>query len=452
MARRIDQNTRRTEPFSMSAAVHGCSLVLAHAPDLVRHGSKPTREDAADQIAAKLRGFDEVLGYPPHQVFLGNLRPEELWEIERPWWSNPSEAKEEGPFGVLVDEQELYRRLEAADQFQLLKLDGREAADGSLLIYRNGDRAGVMLRAHDLDESLSASVLLENLSCKATGALALEHLLASTGFPADDVEYAIGCGEEAVGDRYQRGGGNLGKAIAEEAGCRNASGSDVKAFCAGPVHALVMAGSLVSSGVYDHVVVVAGGSLAKLGMKFAGALRHDAPVLEDVLAGFAILVGPPGNGAPTLRLDAVGRHRVGSGSAQQAVLEDLVVEPLGRLGRRITDVDRIATELHDPEITEPAGAGNVPQRNYKLMGALAVKRGELPREGLDGFEREHGLPGFSPTQGHVASAVPWLPHGLQALRSGELGSTMLVAKGSLFLGRMTELADGMSILLEPGKE
>jgi glycine/sarcosine/betaine reductase complex component C subunit beta len=436
----------------MSAAVHGCSLVLAHAPDLVRHGSKPTREDAAEQIAPKLRSFDEALGYPPHQVFLGNLRPEDLWEIARPWWSNPSDAKEKGPFGVFVDEPELYRRMEAADQFQLLKLDGRAAADGSLPIYRNGDRAGAMLRAHDLDESLSASVLLENLACKATGALALQQLLEETGFPADDVEYAIGCGEEAVGDRYQRGGGNLGKAIAEEAGCRNASGSDVKAFCAGPVHALVMAGSLVSSGVYDHVVVVAGGSLAKLGMKFAGALRHDVPVLEDVLAGLAILVGPPGNGAPTLRLDAVGRHRVGSGSAQQAVLEDLVVEPLERLGRKITDVDRIATELHDPEITEPAGAGNVPQRNYKLMGALAVKRGELPREGLDGFEREHGLPGFSPTQGHVASAVPWLPHGLQALRSGELGSTMLVAKGSLFLGRMTELADGMSILLEPGKE
>ena len=35
-----------------------------------------------------------------------------------------------------------------------------------------------MAGAHDLDESLSASVLLENLACKATGALALEHLLA----------------------------------------------------------------------------------------------------------------------------------------------------------------------------------------------------------------------------------------------------------------------------------
>ncbi len=433
----------------MSAAVHSCSLVLAHAPDLVRHGSKPTREDAAEQIAPRLRTFEEALGYPPHQVFLGNLRPEALWEIERPWWRHSGEAKREGPFGVFIDEEALYRRLEAADQFQLLRLDGREAADGSLPVYRNGDRAGAMLRAHDLDESLSASVLLENLACKTTGALALEHLLARTGFPADEVQYVIGSGEEAVGDRYQRGGGNLGKAIAEQAGCVNASGSDVKAFCAGPIHALVVAGSLVSSGVYDHVAVVAGGSLAKLGMKFAGALRHDVPVLEDVLAGLAILVGPAGDGSPTLRLDAVGRHRVGSGSAQQAVLEDLVVEPLERLGRKITDVDRFGTELHDPEITEPAGAGNVPQRNYKLMGALAVRRGEIPRDELDSFEREHGLPGFSPTQGHVASAVPWLPHGLAALRAGEIGSTMLVAKGSLFLGRMTELADGMSILLEP---
>jgi hypothetical protein len=43
-----------------------------------------------------------------------------------------------------------------------------------------------------------------------------------------------------------------------------------------------------------------------------------------------------------------------------------------------------------------------------------------------------------------------LPHGLVGLRAGEIDSTMLVAKGSLFLGRMTELADGMSVLLEPG--
>jgi glycine/sarcosine/betaine reductase complex component C subunit beta len=440
------------------AAVHGCSLVLAHAPDLVRHGSKPARELAAKQdgllerITGALRSYEDALAYPPHQVFLGNLRPDALWDTERPWWRHSAKASREGRFGVFIDEEELYRRMAEADQFQLLRLDGGEASDGALPLFEHGRLAGSMRRAHDLDESLSAAVLLENLACKATGALALEQLLAKTGFPADDVAYAIGCGEEAVGDRYQRGGGNLGKAIAEQAGCLKASGSDVKAFCAGPIHAVVVAASLVSAGVYENVAVVAGGSLAKLGMKFSGALRHDVPILEDVLAGVAILVGRPGNGAPVIRLDAVGRHKVGSGSAQQAILEDLVVEPLERLGRGVLDVDRYATELHDPEITEPAGAGNVPSRNYRLIAALAVRRGELAREELDGFERNHGLPGFSPTQGHVASAVPWLPHALEGLRAGELSSTMLVAKGSLFLGRMTEMADGMSVLLEPGKD
>jgi glycine/sarcosine/betaine reductase complex component C subunit beta len=444
--------------MSGRAGIHACSVVLAHAPDLVRHGSKPARELAADRdgllesLARAQRTYDDVLAYPPNQVLVGNLRPESLWEVARPWWSASVEARAEGPFGVIVEQEELYRRMAGADSFGLFRLDGEEPSDGALPVFDGGRLAGSMRRAHDLDESLSAAVLLENLACKATGALALEHLLRSTGFPPEELPYAIGSGEEAVGDRYQRGGGNLGKAIAEQAGCTRASGADVKAFCCGPVHALVLAASLVASGVYPHVVVVAGGSLAKLGMKFAGALRHGTPVLEDVLAGFAVLVGPPGEGAAEIRLDAVGRHRVGSGSAQQAVLEDLVVEPLQRIGRRILDVDRYATELHDPEITEPAGAGNVPSRNYRLIGALAVKRGELAREELDSFERTHGLPGFSPTQGHVASAVPWIPHALAALGSGELGSTMLVAKGSLFLGRMTELADGMSILLEPGRE
>ncbi len=429
------------------AAIHGCSLVLAHAPDLVRHGSKPTREGV--DLSGSLRSYEEALGYPPHQVFIGNLDPDGLWAIERPWWRNPVEPLSKGPFGALIPQAELYRRMAEADAFQLFRLDG---SNSGLPIYDGTAFLGSMAGAHDADESLTASVLLENLACKATGALALEDLLAQTGLPADELEYAIGCGEEAVGDRYQRGGGNLAKAIAEQAGCVNASGSDVKAFCCAPLHALVAAASLVAAGVYPHVAVVAGGSLAKLGMKFEGAVKNGVPVLEDVLAGLAILVGPPGEGAPELRLDAVGRHRVGSGSAQQAVLEDLVVRPLEELGRGILDVDRYATELHDPEITEPAGAGNVPSRNYRLIGALAVKRGELPRDELDGFERDRGLPGFSPTQGHVASAVPWLPHALRGLRGGDLASTMLLAKGSLFLGRMTELADGLSVLIEPGKE
>ena len=40
------------------AAIHSCSLVLAHAPDLVRHGSKPARELAVDKdgLLASLTG------------------------------------------------------------------------------------------------------------------------------------------------------------------------------------------------------------------------------------------------------------------------------------------------------------------------------------------------------------------------------------------------------------
>ena len=74
------------------AAIHSCSLVLAHAPDLVRHGSKPARELAADSdgllasLTGALRSYEDALGYPPHQVLIGNLRPDELWDVDRPWW------------------------------------------------------------------------------------------------------------------------------------------------------------------------------------------------------------------------------------------------------------------------------------------------------------------------------------------------------------------------------
>ncbi len=243
--------------------------------------------------------------------------------------------------------------------------------------------------------------------------------------------------------------GNLGKAIAEAVGITEASGCDIKAFCAAPIHALVVAGALVSSGVYDRVAVVAGGALGKLGMKFEGALEHDMPILEDVLAGMAILVGAAEDSSgPTIRMDAVGRHRVASGSSQQALLEDIVGAPLAAMGRTIADIDRYATELHNPEITESSGGGDVPDRNYRMLAGLGVVRGELTKEELLPFVRSHGLPGFSPTQGHIASAIPWLPHALRAFERGDLHTTMLMAKGSLFLGRMTRLWDGASITLE----
>jgi betaine reductase len=63
------------------------------------------------------------------------------------------------------------------------------------------------------------------------------------------------------------------------------------------------------------------------------------------------------------------------------------------------------------------------------------------------FTAAHGMPGYSPTQGHIASAIPFLGHALDGLRTGEMQRVMFLAKGSLFLGRMTQMADGLSFIL-----
>ena len=45
-------------------------------------------------------------------------------------------------------------------------------------------------------------------------------------------------------------------------------------------------------------------------------------------------------------------------------------------------------------------------------------------------------------------------HALEALKAGTIKRAMIIGKGSLFLGRMTNLFDGVSFVIEanPGKE
>ena len=99
-------------------------------------------------------------------------------------------------------------------------------------------------------------------------------------------------------------------------------------------------------------------------------------------------------------------------------------------------------------MTEPAGSGDVPRGNYRLIAALGVMRGEISREGIGEFIASHGMPGYAPTQGHIASAVCYVAHALRAMRAGKMKRVLFMAKGSLFLGRMTELSDGVSFLVE----
>ena len=460
--------------------ISAASQVLAHVPSLARHGSKPRRElpksaEQAEKFAAALRSFDDAAAYPPHQAWIGNVHPRDL--PARPWADNAGAPRRAGRFGEVMPEEEFLGLLAAVDEFELLALspETAKAAAAALAAHplakafdldriekaaadieavaaepkalRLTDGA-VMRCAQADDESLSAHVLIDNLAAKATAALALLHLLERSGIDPASVDYVLGCGEEAIGDRYQRGGGNLAKAVAEAAGLTEASGADVKNFCAAFVPALVVASSLVSAGVFGRVAVISGGSMVKLGMKFQGHLAKGLPIMEDVLGGTACLIEADDGRSPKVRLDVVGRHRVSAGGSAAEVMKALAVEPLVRHGMAMTDVDDYATELHNPEITEPQGSGNVPERNYRTIAALSAAKGDIDRTDIASFVAERGMPGFAPTQGHLASALCYVPHALDRLTTGDARKVLLLAKGSLFLGRMCQLSDGMSVLLE----
>jgi betaine reductase len=118
---------------------------------------------------------------------------------------------------------------------------------------------------------------------------------------------------------------------------------------------------------------------------------------------------------------------------------------------KLTDVDRYAVELHNPEITTPSGSGDVPLTNYRTLAALAVMRGQIEKNKMAEFVNLRGMVGYAPTQGHIPSAVVYLGHAMEALRNGEISNALLIAKGSLFLGRMTQLSDGCSFLIEMNK-
>ncbi|WP_134703268.1 glycine/sarcosine/betaine reductase complex component C subunit beta [Ammoniphilus sp. YIM 78166] len=474
--------------------IKGASFVLTHTPSLVRHGSKPMREleknpELLDQIHAHLRSYEAAVAYPPNQVFIGNMRPDELRKLEGPWHqSKVLEAKRFSPSGEIMPEDEFYGWLKISDEYNLVLLEegfvseikfkleqhplieasdlGRLGQGVSLAViedriqnehhtiplYVNRTQLiGCVITGHEEDENLAGHIILENLSNKASGVVAMRHALRSFAVKPHEIDYVIGCDEEAVGDRYQRGGGNMAKSIAELAGCTKASGSDIKSFCCAPAHAIVVAASMVQSGLYDEVLVIGGGCLAKLGMKYAGHLKNQMPILEDQMGAIAILVGKDDGKSPVVRLDAVGKHSIASGSSAQAIYQSLVVEPLERIGKTILDIDKFAVEMHNPEVTEPNGNGNVPKTNYRTLASMAVIRGEMEKAEIGNYEIQHGMPGFSPTQGHIAAAIPFMGHARDMIMNGEIETAMFVAKGSLFLGKMTKLSDGMSYLLEKNK-
>ncbi len=475
------------------AVIKGAAYTLAATPDMVlTAGTTQTTEklvnpdsDYLKDIPKYLRSYEEIVNYIPNQVYIGNITPNELDKIELPWFDKKAEnAKPVGKHGEILTQPEFYGLMQICDVFDLVKLEksfsesvkaklnahpllSGEKADildknqdseddiKALVeeehaepLYDGGKLIGAVKKAHDVDVNLSSHVILENLVTKASSVLSLLNLVKVTGVAAEDVEYVIDCCEEACGDMNQRGGGNFAKAAAETAGFINATGCDVRGFCAAPSHAILTAASLVKAGTFKTVAVTGGGCTAKLGMNGKDHIKKEMPILEDVVAGFAVLITADDSVSPVVRTDIVGRHNVGTGSSPQAVISSLVTDPLDRANLKLTDIDKFSPEMQNPDITKPAGAGDVPEANYKMIAALGVKRGELERAQIGDFVKTHGMMGWAPTQGHIPSGVPYIGHCIDSIKAGDTKNAMIIGKGSLFLGRMTNLFDGVSFLIE----
>ena len=476
----------------MNSVVKGTGYILVHTPDMVIHnGTTQTTERVVNpdseylkELPKHLRSYEDVLAYWPNQTYIGNYTPAQLAEQGSTWVDlKCPNTDRHGKYGEIMPQEEFLLLMQICDCFDVVKLDsafvaehkaailehplfdetmtarlndGVDAAEIEHLVneehaeglYHNNKLVGCVKRAHDIDVNLSAHVMHENLVSKASSVLALLHAIKNAGIDKSEVEYVIDCCEEACGDMNQRGGGNFAKSAAEIAGLPNATGSDARGFCAAPAHAMIEAAALVASGAYKTVVVTAGGCTAKLGMNGKDHVKKGLPIMEDMIGGFAVVVTQDDGVSPEINLDMLGRHTVGTGSAPQAVISSLVTNPLDKHGLKITDIDKYSPEMQNPDITKPAGAGDVPLANYKMIAALAVKRGELQKADLASFPVKHGLTGWAPTQGHIPSGVPYIGFAREDIMAGKLNRVMIIGKGSLFLGRMTNLFDGVSFVIQ----
>jgi len=458
--------------------ITACEFDLLHCPDMSLHyGSTPCSEKNTNPdsnylrvLEESFRSFSEAVSYPANQAFIGNLDPLDL--PERPWNSpgtsvsflSPDGRTVNGDFGSIVNEEVLLELIKESDCFDLvllakgdetaaLQID-REIEAGALPLYLNRKITGCVKSAHPDDINLSAHVILENLASKAGAVLAVRNLLKRNDVDPLSIDYIIETSEEACGDANQRGGGNFAKAIGELAGLQNATGSDTRSFCAAPVHGLLQAASLVRSGTFKKVIVAAGGTTAKLAMNSKKHIEKGFPVLEDAMGAFAVLIeaGESAGGGIIIRNDITGIHRIGSGSSPQNVIQNLVADPLEKAGMTFAEVGYYAPELHNPEVTEAGGAGNVTLANLKMIAAMAVMKKQIERTDINDFVNEHGSSGWAPTQGHIPSGVPALGWIARWFESGRINNAMIIGKGSLFLGRMTGLFDGVSILLESSRK
>ena len=179
------------------------------------------------------------------------------------------------------------------------------------------------------------------------------------------ISYVMGAGEEGSATAISAAA-EVRQSVASRRP-NSASGCDVQAFCAGPVHALILAGALVESGIRPGNRRCGWGARqARDEVRRSALARHTDP--RGILAGMCRRGGGRGArsaGAP----NGCGRGApAAAGSSQQALLEDIVATPLSKMGRAVTDIDIYATDGTPPRSPSPRAAATCENRNYHSVG------------------------------------------------------------------------------------
>ena len=233
-----------------TVGIRATAYCLNFAPELALHyGGTPAQERRSGRdpgflqaLEAQAQTYGQAQAYAPNKTYIGAMSIDELQAAPRPWTEHPCEPARFGKFGEIMPEDELLGLMDICDVFDLIWLEegfaarvaqrlardpvlgpeqlgrlekGHPAAEiadmveqhQALPLYHEGRVVGCCRRAHDTDENLSAGIMLENLACKASGVLALLHLLRNAGLAPGDIDFVVECSEEAVGDALQRGGG-----------------------------------------------------------------------------------------------------------------------------------------------------------------------------------------------------------------------------------------------------
>ena len=216
--------------------VKGAAYVLVHTPDMIMHyGTTCALEHEANPESEFLkkfpefvRSYEEAVKYAPNQVYIGNMLPDDLNTIAKPWYKNLiQDAGAEGKMGEIVDQGEFYAAIKLSDAFDLVALEkdfleetkaklakkpmyteaelaklkeGFEQSEiesrvkeGAEPLYMGKKLVGCVKAAHDKDKNLTAHIMTENLVVKASGVIALKNLIYRNNIPADSIEYVIEC-------------------------------------------------------------------------------------------------------------------------------------------------------------------------------------------------------------------------------------------------------------------